>query len=82
MASPSLRQELDYYIEHHAELVAAHRGKCVVIKNRAVIGVFDTLLDAVTETAKKEPLGTFLVQKVEPGVENYTQSFHSRVAFA
>jgi len=34
------------------------------------------------ETSKKFELGTFLVQKVEPGTESYTQTFHSRVAFA
>lgn len=36
---------------------------------------------AVSETKKAHELGTFLVQKVAPGTEAYTQTFHSRVAF-
>jgi hypothetical protein len=53
-----------------------------VIKDCQVIGVYDDELEAVREAAKKHEMGTFLVQKCEPGSESYTQTFHSRVAFA
>jgi hypothetical protein len=82
MPQPALKPEFDYYLSHHDEFVTKFLGRFVVIKNQAVIGVYDSDLEAVTEASKKEPLGTFLVQKVEPGRESYTQSFHSRVAFA
>ena len=77
-----LEKEFQYYLDHQDELVAKHNGKFVVIKDCAVIGVYDTEFGAVTETQKSYPLGTFLVQKCEPGSENYTQTFHSRVIFA
>ena len=76
-----LRQEFEYFIEHQKELVENHNGKFVVIKNQQIIGVFDTELEAVEETSKKEEMGTFLVQKCEPGDASYTQTFHSRVSF-
>lgn len=80
MSSP-LSQEFEFYLAHQDEIVAAHNGKFVVIKDQKVIGAFDDELTAVTETQKKHALGTFLVQKVEPGDEAYSQSFHSRVTF-
>lgn len=81
MAKP-LEREFEYYLKHQNDLVKQYRGKFVVIKNEKVIGVFDDELEAITETSKNHELGTFLVQRCEPGDENYTQTFHSRVAFA
>lgn len=80
MESP-LKQEFEYYLAHQAEMVSKYNGKFIVIKDRQVIGVFDKQVSAVTETQKNHKVGTFLVQKVEPGTAAYTQTFHSRVAF-
>jgi hypothetical protein len=79
MAKP-LEKEFKYYLEHQDDLVKKHDGKFVTIKGDKVLGVFDNELEAIEKTSKKEELGTFLVQKVSPGTENYTQTFHSRVA--
>jgi hypothetical protein len=80
MPSP-LQQEFEYYLAHQAEMVSRYNGKFIVLKNHEVIGAYDSELVAVTETQKTQALGTFLVQKVEPGDGAYTQTFHSRVAF-
>lgn len=79
MAS-SLKAEFDYYLAHQAELVQQYNGKHIVLKEQRVIGVYDDPAVAVAETQKSHELGTFLVQKVEPGQAAYTQTFHSRVA--
>ena len=76
-----LKREFEYFVANQAELVKKYNGKFVVIKDRTVIGVFDDQAVAVSETKKTHELGTFLVQKVAPGTEAYTQTFHSRVAF-
>lgn len=81
MTTP-LKTEFDYYIAHQPELVEKYNGKVVVIQGEEVIGVYDDKITAITETQKTHALGSFLVQKVEPGTGAYTQSFHSRVAFA
>ena len=81
MESP-LKPEFEFYLEHQDELVKEYDGKFVVIKNKEVIGVYDDQATAVSETQKTYELGTFLVQKVGPGDETYTQTFHSRVAFS
>jgi len=81
MSSP-LQSEFEYFIEHQVDLVSKYPGKFVVIKDQAVIGVYDDELKAVRETSKTYELGTFLVQLCESGAGNYTQSYHSRVVFA
>lgn len=77
----SLKREFKYYIEHQKELVEKYNGKFIVIKNCKVIGAYDSDLEAINKTTEKHELGTFLVQKCEPGSESYTQTYHSRVAF-
>lgn len=77
-----LETEFKYYLEHQDELVKRYNGKFIVIKDRKVIGVFDSELEAITKTTETHELGTFLVQKCEPGSESYTQTYHSRVTFA
>ncbi len=81
MDSP-LKPEFDYYLANQAELVKKYNGKFVVIKNRQVIGVYDDPATAVAKTKETHELGTFLVQKVSPGTDAYTQTFHSRVSFS
>lgn len=77
-----LEKEFRYYLEHQDELVKKYNGKFIVIKNREVIGAFDSELEAIKKTAENHELGTFLIQKCEPGSESYTQTYHSRVTFA
>ena len=80
--SSNLQKEFDYFLAHQQELARQHSGKILVIKDQAVIGVFDSELVAIQETSKTHELGTFLVQKCDSTEESHTQSFHSRIAFA
>ena len=81
MESP-LEREFEYYLAHQDELVKQYNGRFIVVKNCKVIGDYDDQATAVSEAQKDNELGTFLVQKVEPGDETHTQTFHSRVAFS
>jgi outer membrane lipoprotein-sorting protein len=76
-----LKKEFQYYLEHQNELVKQYNGKFIVIKDNKVIGVYDSELEAVTKTSQQQELGTFLVQKCEPGTSSYTQTYHSRAIF-
>ena len=76
-----LENELQYYLDHQEEIVRKHNGKCVVIKDSAVIGVDDDASSAVNKTVEKHELGTFLVQRVSPGTRDYTATFQSRASF-
>ena len=77
-----LQKSFEFYLDNQKELVKKFNGKFIVIKGEKVIGAYDDEVAAINETCKKHALGTFLVQYVEPGADSYTQTFHSRVAFA
>jgi len=76
-----LEKEFKYYLDHQGELVKKFNGKFIVIKDCTVLGAYDDELQAIEITQKDHELGTFLVQKCEPGSDSYTQTFHSRVVF-
>jgi hypothetical protein len=78
MAKP-LEKEFEFYLKHQAELVKKFNGKFLVIKGEKVVGAYDSEADAIKSGSQEFELGTFLVQKCEPGAESYTQTFHSRV---
>lgn len=77
----NLKKEFEYYLANQDELVKKHKGKFIVIKGCKVIGEYDSPFEAVEETSKEHEVGTFLVQKCEPGSGSYTQTYHSRVSF-
>jgi len=76
-----LEKEFNYFINNLKELVKKYEGKYIVIKNDIVLGAYNTIEEAISETNKTEEMGTFLVQKCELNEENYTQTYHSRVVF-
>lgn len=76
-----LKQEFEYYLAHQNELVEKYNGKFIVIKNQTVVGVYDSEIEAYTESVKTMELGTFLIQECLPGEESYTQTFRTRVIF-
>jgi len=77
----NLQKEYDYYLAQKLELLKRYNGKVLVIKGQTVIGVFDSELEALQQTAGTHELGTFLIQKCDPTEESHTQTYHSRVAF-
>ena len=77
----ALRNEFEYYLAHQEDLVAKHDGKVIVLKSHQVLGEYDSEGNAYIETKKTHEPGTFLIQRVSPGTEAYTSTYHSRVVF-
>ena len=73
-----LKQEFEFYQKNKADFLAKYKGKFIVIKQKNVIGTFDNEMEAVNETKKTHPLGTFLVQHVIE--DDDTAFFYSRVS--
>lgn len=78
----SLKDEFEFYKNNQKQLVKKYQDRYIVIVGNEVVGDYKTQEEAVIETVKTHALGTFLVQLVGSGEENYTQTFHSRVAHA
>lgn len=77
-----LEREFKYYLEHQDELVKKFNGRVIVIKDGQVVGDYDSEFEAVKQASEKYEIGTFLVQKCEPGNSSYTQTFHTRMVFS
>lgn len=77
----SLENEFKFYVKNQDELIKKYNGKIIVLKNSEIIGVFDSEIEAIQKTSEHHKLGTFLVQKCEPGKDSFTQTYHSRVVF-
>jgi hypothetical protein len=76
-----LETEFKYYLANQGEFVKQFNGRFIAMKGMTVLGPFQNEIEAISEAQKEWELGTFLVQKVEPGDSAYTQTYHSRVAF-
>jgi hypothetical protein len=72
-----LRDELQFFIANQDDLVRQYRGKVLVIKEKKIIGVYSSPLEAYIEAQKQHELGTFLIQPCEPGSEAYTVTISS-----
>ena len=77
MAVQALLKEFRYYRAHQDEIVEKYNGQVVAIKGTDVLGTYDDLLTALTETQKSHEPGTFLLQRVSPGPEAYTVRIYS-----
>ena len=77
----SLNQEFQFYLNNQNSMVEKYDGKVVAIKGGELLGVYDSYLSALTETAKDYEEGTFLLQRVSEGEKDYSATFHSPVAF-
>ena len=75
--SAALKKEFEFYLSRQDEFVEKYDGSVIVIKDRNVIGVYESELSAVVEAEKNNELGTFLVQRVSEGNEAYTVTIHS-----
>ncbi len=71
-----LEKEFQYFRNHQKDLVQQHSGKFVVIKGEEVIGVYETEMQAYTETKKVHEPGTFLIQQCLPDDDASVKVFH------
>ncbi len=76
-----LENEYKYFKMVADELAKKHPHKFAVIKGETILGVYDSIKDALEITAKNHELGTFIIQQCEEP-DKSIQRFHSRVAFA
>jgi len=59
-----LEQEQAFYEANRIELRSKYAGKRVVIANNKVLGVYDSDREAIRETAKNRPRGSFMVKYI------------------
>jgi hypothetical protein len=70
-----------WYEENRERIVSRYNGRYVVLAGCSVVADYATEDEALSETLKTRPYGTFIVKKCVPKSEERPPSFHSRVAF-
>lgn len=74
-----LEPEFQYFLDHQQEIFQQYGDKVVVIVGDEIIGNYDNEIQAIVESRKTHPQGTFLVQRSGPDARVYTAHFHSPI---
>lgn len=74
-----LNAEFDYFLEHQDELNKVYQNQFLVIKNKQVIGSYDTFNKALQYAKENYTIGNFLIQECLPGIEAYRRACVSKV---
>lgn len=66
-----MSEDFAWFQEHYAEFQKQYGNAFLAIKNKRVLGVYHTYADGVRETAKTEPIGTFIIQECSSHADAY-----------
>ena len=64
--------DFDCFVDNYDDLYKKYGHKYIVIKNKQVLGVYDTVVEAIDITTQKYPLGSFIVQECDGTEDAYT----------
>ena len=73
--------DFKWFLEHYESLYKKYGNSFLVIKNEKVLGSFQTYGEGVEKTMKKEPLGSFIVQKCSRDKIAATNAFVASINF-
>lgn len=64
--------DFNWFVENHKDFYNKYGASFLAIKNKTILGVYDSFASAVKETSIVEELGTFIVQECDPDESSYT----------
>ena len=67
------KKELQYYNSQKEQLREKYQGKHIVIAADQVIGVYDDVGTAYSETSKTIPPGSFMIREIPENIEDEVQ---------
>ena len=71
-------EDFNWFIQNYMNLYEEYGHKFIAIKNKTVLGVYDDVVEAVSQTSETEEIGSFIVQEcngTETGYTNYIASW-------
>ena len=72
-------QDFEYFLENMENFYKTYGQKFVAIKNKNILGVYNTFDEALETTVKTEELGTFLIQEIFDAKEKMVHHFQGNV---
>ena len=79
METITLKPQYDYFLRIRETLLPDKENKFIVIVGESVVGVFNSLADAMHDASQHYAAGTFLIQKVFRTKEDRVQKYASQV---
>ena len=70
--SQSQKDDFEWFVSNYQDLFNKYGKTYLVIKNKKVIGTYDTFADAVYATEDKEPDCTYIIQYCDGTESAYT----------
>ena len=64
-------ENYEWFVSQYDELSRIYGDSFIVIKNKSVLNSYASYAEAVIETQKTEPLGTFIVQECRESGEMF-----------
>lgn len=66
-----MSEDFAWFKEHYTDFQKKYGESFIAIKNKKILGVYDSYGNGVRETVKTEELGTFIVQECSPDYNVY-----------
>ena len=66
-----MSEDFAWFKEHYVEFQNEYGNAFIAIKNKQILGVYESYAEGVKNTMKSEELGTFIVQECNPQHEAY-----------
>ena len=70
--------DFEWFLKNYDTLFKEYGHKFFVIRNKEILGVYESEADAINNTSDKYPIGDFIVQECngdESGYTNYISSW-------
>lgn len=64
--------DFQWFIDNYQSLFSQFGNSYLAIKDKKVIGTYDSFAEAVKKTAESHPLGSFIVQQCNGSASAYT----------
>lgn len=75
-------QDYEWFLQNTVEFYEQYGKKYLAIKNRNIIGIYETFKEALHKTMEKEALGTFIIQECLENPEKAVYHFQYNVRAA
>jgi hypothetical protein len=75
-------QDYDYFLQNIENLYKTYGHSFIAVKDRRILGAYDTFNEALENTLKTEEVGTFLIQECFANREECPCHFQGNVIFS
>lgn len=57
------KNDFDFFTQHYQEFFTEYGHKFLAIKNKEILGAYDSVMDAITNLQNKYEVGSYIIQE-------------------